>query len=149
MRFHSALPKKKSLFFLIGPPTEPPNWLRVKACLGFPWALSKKSCVANLDTRLYSYAEPWKAFEPLFVARFTTAEDARPYSAVKLLVRTLYSCTESNGMVWPTEAVNSLLFAAPSSKTFVPAERKPLNETPTPRPLGSPSEAVPTNDAKA
>ena len=45
---------------------------------------------------------------PDLVATFTTPPPARPYSAVKLLVRTLNSCTESSGTDCPTVAVNRL-----------------------------------------
>src|SRR5581483_2481294 len=100
-----------------------------------PFALFEKLFDASADTRLYSYADPWKLFVPPRVIRFTTPPSARPYSAVKLLVWTLYSCTASIGTCWPTPAVNSLLLATPSSSTFVLEERRPLIAYPTPRPL--------------
>ena len=70
---------------------------------------------------------------PDLVVTLTTPADARPYSAVKLFVKTLISWTESSGTVWPTVALNSSLFAAPSSRTFVPAARNPFMLYPAPR----------------
>src|SRR6516162_10029604 len=111
-------------------------------------ALLKKFSVDIADTRLYSYADPWKSFVPDFVAKFTTPPEARPNSAVKLFVKTLYSCTESSGMGCPTVPTNSLLLAVPSNRMLVLAARNPLKETPAPEPVlpiapvGLPSEAA-------
>src|ERR1700680_1249476 len=58
-RIHSVFWKKNSLFLITGPPTENPNWLRVKTGFGIPFALLLKLFDARVETRLYSYALPW------------------------------------------------------------------------------------------
>ena len=63
---------------------------------------------------------------PDLVMTLTTPPLARPYSAVKLLVRTLISWTESSGTFCPTEVSNRLTFSPPSSRILVEAERIPL-----------------------
>src|SRR5262249_42910872 len=88
---------------------------------------------AKVEYRPNSYAVPWKAFVPDLIVTLTTPAAARPYSAVKLLVKTVISCTASKGTVCPTDAVNSSLLAAPSSKMFVLADRRPLILKPAPR----------------
>ena len=69
---------------------------------------------------------PWNWLVPDLVATLTTPPEARPYWAEKFEVRTENSCTESSGTCWPTVAVKSSLFAEPSSRMFVLAERAPL-----------------------
>src|SRR5580658_10399959 len=137
-RVHSVLVKKNSLFFLTGPPIEKPNWLRTKTGLVIPYALSLKLLEAKSETRLNSYAVPWNWLVPDLVVTLITPASARPYSAVKLLVMMPTSWTESSGVVWPTDAMNSLLFATPSSRMLVPDERRPLIDTPAPRPVPAP-----------
>jgi hypothetical protein len=63
---------------------------------------------------------------PALVVRLTTPPDARPYSAEKLLVMTLYSCTESIGTSSPTAEPKMATFSTPSSRISVPDSRCPL-----------------------
>src|SRR5262249_5756616 len=100
IRVHSVELKKNILSFLIGPPTEYPNWLRVKTLFltGLPVAGSMVSSFsgvfeARAETRLNSYRLRWYWLPPALVATVTTPRPARPYSAVKILVRTLNTCT--------------------------------------------------------
>src|SRR5689334_16549014 len=99
------------------------------------FALFQKLFEPSAETRLNSYAVPWKAFVPDLVATLTTPPDARPTSAVNVLVETLYSCTASSGIDCPTVPLNSLLFETPSSNTLVLADLIPLIAYPTPRAL--------------
>src|SRR5215475_430963 len=96
-RCHSVLLKKNSLFFKTGPPTEYPNWLRVYFPFGIPLALLSKSFEVSAETRLNSYRVPCRLLVPDLVTTLTTPPEALPYSAVKLLVVTLNSCTASRG----------------------------------------------------
>src|SRR5437016_3922534 len=96
-RIHSGFAKTNSLSFLIGPPAENPKWLRVKTGLSIPLALLSKVLEASAETRLNSYAVPWISFDPRLVSTLTTPASALPNSAVKLLVKTETSPTESRG----------------------------------------------------
>ena len=69
---------------------------------------------------------------PDFVATFTTPPEARPYSAEKLLVTMLYSCTASIGMFSPIATLKMAMFSTPSSRISVPDSRWPFTEKPTP-----------------
>src|SRR5260370_28112008 len=79
-----------------------------------------------------SYAQRWKALPAELVVIFTIPAEARPYSAVKLFVKTLNSWTDSKGTCCPSVPTNSSLFAAPSRRIFVDAARRPLITTPAP-----------------
>src|SRR5258708_297638 len=134
-RIHSVLLKKNSLSFLIGPPTANPKLLRVNTPFFVPVASFCSVLAERYETRLNSYADPWNALVPDLVTTLTTPPLARPYSAPKLFVSTVNSCTESSGIVCPTEAVNVSTFSLPSSRMEVEAERIPLIAKPAPRPL--------------
>ena len=69
---------------------------------------------------------------PDLVVRLTIPPEARPYSAEKLLVTTLYSWTESIGVWLPMRRLKTATFSAPSNRISVPASRCPLMATPTP-----------------
>src|SRR6185437_12640139 len=94
--------KKNALFFLIGPPNEAPNSLRLKgACgRGAPAALSaelKKFLASRALFRKKSNASPWYSLLPERVARFTIAPEFRPYSAGKAELSILDSARVSIG----------------------------------------------------
>src|ERR1700682_3284012 len=136
-RIHSVLLKKNNLFLITGPPRANPKLLRVNPPLGVIGvvALFWNVLADRAATRLYSYAEPWNVLLPDLVTRLTTPPLARPYSAVKLLVSTLNSCTESSGIFCPTVAEKVFTFSAPSRRMSVEAERIPLIAKPAPRML--------------
>ena len=85
----------------MGPPSEPPNVLRISApgLFGSPLlnsaAFRKVSFATAAAFLLYSYALPWRLFVPLLVTRTTCAPDDRPSSALELVVVTRNSSTES------------------------------------------------------
>src|SRR6478735_4987906 len=82
MRRHSSPAKKKSLFFLIGPPTSQPKSLKRS------WVLfgEKKLRASSASLRKYSKRPPWKLLVPFLVEILKAAPVERPYSAEKFEV---------------------------------------------------------------
>src|SRR5215212_4698733 len=58
-RYSSKLLKKNVLSCRIGPPTAPPNWLRLNGGRGLPIRFWKKSLAFKTLLRQNSYAVPW------------------------------------------------------------------------------------------
>ena len=123
---YSPLAKKWTLSFWIGPPRLKPIWWRSNLPCSMSFALLSKVLVDRPLLRKNSYTVPRYWFVPDFVATLTTPPVARPYWAEKFEVRTENSCTESSGTSWPMVASKSSLFAEPSSRMLVLAERAPL-----------------------
>src|SRR5258708_883573 len=77
----SRTKKKKSLFLMMGPPTEPPHSLYRR--LGLTWpAVLKYGLAFNTSFCQNSYAEPWKVLLPLLLIWLNTAPPI-PYCAEK------------------------------------------------------------------
>src|SRR5690242_21595752 len=86
---------------MIGPPSEPPNVLRIT--LGGRLDSPARNCACLLNQSLatvmvgrwYSYADPWKRLVPPLVTSETCAPEERPESALEFVVTTRNSCSES------------------------------------------------------
>ena len=78
MRVRCQPPKKNVLFRLIGPPPNPPYWLRFRKS----FSAAKKPFELNVRSRRYSNAPPWKLFVPERVTTFTTAPALLPCDAL-------------------------------------------------------------------
>src|SRR5712691_443343 len=74
----SLATKKNSLSFWIGPPIDPPNWLRRRGDLVAP---SKKLRASSTLLRKYSNRPPWKALPPDLVTMLIWPPLPVPYSA--------------------------------------------------------------------
>ena len=79
----STSAKKNVLFFLMGPPTTPPNWLYLRR--GATWA--KKSPAFSTLFCQNSKSVPRKLLVPDFMTAMVTAPVVAPYSAESLFVR--------------------------------------------------------------
>ena len=83
------------MFFLIGPPTVPPNWLLIS----FGWAelrLLKYGYAFKCWFMWYWKAEPWTWFVPDLICRLIAAPPARPCSASKEFVTTFTVSIDSS-----------------------------------------------------
>ena len=74
MRVRCQPAKKNVLFRLIGPPANPPYWLRLRKS----FSAEKKPLELNLRSLRYSNAPPCKLFVPERVTTFTTAPALLP-----------------------------------------------------------------------
>src|SRR5258708_13881570 len=79
---------------MIGPPTEPPNWLRTKWSF-IPAELENQSSAVKAWMRLYSNNEPCHLLVPLLSTVSVTNPPTLPYSALKSCVITRYSSIAS------------------------------------------------------
>src|SRR5580698_9914026 len=75
----------------MGPPTDPPYWLR----LSVSWVGAKKLRAFKSPLRTNSNRSPWISLVPDLVTMLTTAPAPIPYWAETLSVCTLNSCTAS------------------------------------------------------
>src|ERR1700737_2783989 len=89
-------PKKNSLSFTMGPPTVPPNWLRLRASFWVPKKLGALSAPFGRNSK----EGAWMAFVPDLVTILTTAPPEPPYLASKLLVST-ENCESASGLGKP------------------------------------------------
>ena len=83
MRVRCQPPKKNVLFFLIGPPPNPPYWLRLRKS----FSAAKKPFELNVRSRRYSKAPPWNAVRPR--ARDDVHDGARIVAMRRAVVRRL------------------------------------------------------------
>ncbi len=84
--------KKNSFSLMIGPPSCPPNWLRLNG--GGSLAVKvKKLRASSASFRKNSNNSPWNSLPPDLVAMLTTAPELWPFSALKVELSTLNSCT--------------------------------------------------------
>jgi hypothetical protein len=74
-----------------------PNWFERYSPFGTPARLAKKLLALRPSLRWNSQALPWNSFEPDLSVALSTAPPARPYSALKELVRILNSAMASTG----------------------------------------------------
>src|SRR5437867_12999379 len=122
----SYAPKKKVLSVLIGPPRTPPNWFLRKggrSALPSP-SLSSKSKMVRASKALFrrnSNSVPCNSLVPLRVTAETTAPDARPYSALKVVATILNSLIASTPRLVPADPPGVEL---DESFTSVPSSRK-------------------------
>src|SRR5262249_26583300 len=124
----SYAPEKKGLFFLIWPPRVPPNWFRRnggKSAFPSP-SLSFKSKMVRESNALFrrnSKAPPCSSLVPLRVTAETTAPEARPYSALKVVATILNSLIASTPNSVPAEPpgveLDESLTSVPSSKKLL------------------------------
>ena len=83
MRVRCQPPKKNVLFFLIGPPPNPPYWLRLRKS----FSAAKKPFELNVRSRRYSNAPPWNAVRSR--ARDDVHDGARVVAMRRAVVRRL------------------------------------------------------------
>ncbi len=84
--------KKNSFSLIIGPPSCPPNWLRLNGG-GSVEVKVKKLRASSASFRKNSNSSPWNSLLPDRVAILTTAPALWPCSALKVELSTLNSCT--------------------------------------------------------
>src|ERR1039457_3253052 len=87
--------KRNSLFFLMGPPADPPKMLISGGATGTPMRLLKNEWPAVSVPLRNSYSEPWYWLGPVLVTSAISAPEPRPVSAPPLVVVTRNSSTES------------------------------------------------------
>src|ERR1700681_4670533 len=80
---------------MIGPPIVTPNWFWTNCERGTPLSLLKKLLASKTVLRRYSYADPWKAFDPDLDVNETTPPEKLPNSGLGTLVTTRNSWTAS------------------------------------------------------
>src|SRR5260370_20288403 len=93
-RSPSYAPKINSLSLRMGPPAAAPNWFWIN------WGCfegAKKLRAFRSWFRRNSQRAPWIRLVPERATTFITEPAVRPYSALKLLVSTLTSCSASGG----------------------------------------------------
>src|SRR5215813_2716953 len=133
--------KKKTLFFLIGPPPLAPKSLRLKGACGFgaPVDVSrvlKSFRASSALLRKNSNNSAWYSFVPERVARLTMAPAFRPYCAGKEELSILYSARVSIGgwkVIWFCTLSFRLI---PLTSQFVVSSRCPavlMPKEPCPR----------------
>src|SRR5579859_4604684 len=69
-------PKKNNLFFLMGPPTVPPNWLRFRPSVRRRPSAPRPAnglVALTMSLRRNSNRSPWNSLVPDFVTAFTVA----------------------------------------------------------------------------
>src|ERR1700721_4735372 len=80
---------------MIGPPVVTPNWFWSNCERGTPLSRLKKLLASKTVLRRYSYADPWKAFDPDLDVNVTTPPEKPPNSGLGPLVTTRNSWTAS------------------------------------------------------
>src|SRR5260370_35368003 len=78
-----------------GAPSDPPNWLNLNGGRALPARFANQSLALSLSLRRNSYSVACGSLVPDLVMTLKIPPDARPYSALKLLVSTLNSSTAS------------------------------------------------------
>jgi len=73
---------------MIGPPIVTPNWFWSNCERGTPLSRLKKLLASKTVLRRYSYADPWKAFDPDLDVNVTTPPEKPPNSGLGTLVTT-------------------------------------------------------------
>src|ERR1700694_5020409 len=125
----------------MGPPKEPPYWLRLYGAMVPvpPWAgSSKKPSESSALLRRNSKAEPCRLLVPDRVTAETTPPEDRPYSAGDTLVLILNSWTPSTPRLVPAAPPGVplawSLISVPSSMKLLAYGRLPvtLNRVPSP-----------------
>src|SRR6476620_3852727 len=111
-----------------GAPPLAPNWLNRNGGRTSPERFANQSLAFSLSFRRKSYSEKCRSLVPDFVITLKTPPAARPYSALKALVSTLNSCTESTlgYRTGPLPAGDVL--GAPSSRYSFMLPRAPFTE---------------------
>src|SRR5574341_714914 len=104
----------KVLSLMMGPPREPPPWLRTNVSL-IPARLEKKSLAASAWMRLYQKAEPCQVLVPDLSTVSLMKPPPLPYSALKLLVMMRYS--------WMASGEKEVM--APAALAEVPCAPRP------------------------
>src|ERR1039458_8581784 len=87
--------KNQARSFRSGPPSVPPNWLRLYLGLGAPSRFRKKLLAFRSVFRLNSYTLPWMLLVPDLVTAATLPPALRPAEASYILVCTMNSWSES------------------------------------------------------
>src|ERR1700691_2474281 len=109
-----------------GPPSVPPNWLYLNGARALPALLEKKSLALSCVLRKNSYKLPWNSLPPERVTTLNTPPADFPYSAEKLLVSTLNSCTRSGVALMTGWFCAGEELGAPSNRNSLLAARWPL-----------------------
>src|SRR5712692_6161967 len=127
----------KVLFLTMGPPAEPPNWLRRKG--GFCAAKVLRASKALF--RKNSKTPPWNWLVPDLKTAVTTPPVDLPYWAVYSLVKTLNSLTASTPKLTfrplPGLALAKSFTTSPSTRKTFPVGRLPEMERASPLPLAA------------
>ena len=119
----------------IGPPSDPPNWLRSNGC-GSVVVNSKKLLASSASFRKNSKASPRNRSEPERVTMLTTAPETWPYSALNVEVSTLNSSMLAIGGSKMSDPNVRLLVVTPLTMKETASSRLPavLNASvPSPR----------------